>query len=53
MATNSVGLIRTNEPIEDRDKWRNYVRGVANPQIEDGYRIEQKRRVYITKRTVE
>ena len=21
---------------EDRDKWRKYVRGVANPQIEDG-----------------
>jgi len=23
---------------EDRDKWRKYVHGVANPQIEDGYR---------------
>jgi len=22
--------------IEDRDKWRNYVHGVANPRIEDG-----------------
>jgi len=21
---------------EDRDKWRKYVRGVPNPQIEDG-----------------
>jgi len=21
---------------EDRDKWNNYVRGVANPRIEDG-----------------
>jgi len=21
---------------EDRDKWRKYVRGVANPRIEDG-----------------
>jgi len=21
---------------EDRDKWRKYVHGVANPQIEDG-----------------
>jgi len=21
---------------EDRDKWRNYVHGVANPRIEDG-----------------
>jgi len=23
---------------EDRDKWRKYVRGVANPRIEAGYR---------------
>jgi len=23
---------------EDRDKWRKYVHGVANPRIEDGYR---------------
>ena len=22
--------------IEDRDKWRKYVRGVANPRIDDG-----------------
>jgi len=22
---------------EDRDKWRKYVHGVANPRIEDGY----------------
>ena len=26
---------------EDRDKWRKYVRGVANPRIEDGHRTEQ------------
>ena len=26
---------------EDRDKWRKYVRGVANPQIKDGWRTEQ------------
>jgi len=26
---------------EDRDKWRKYVHGVANPRIEDGYRREQ------------
>jgi len=25
----------------DRDKWRKYVHGVANPQIEDGYRLDQ------------
>ena len=25
---------------EDRDKWRKYVHGVANPRIEDGYRTE-------------
>jgi len=27
---------------EDRDKWRKYVHGVANPRIEDGYRTEQR-----------
>ena len=27
---------------EDRDKWRKYVHGVANPRIEDDYRTEQK-----------
>ena len=27
---------------EDGDKWRKYVHGVANPQIEDGYK-EQNR----------
>ena len=28
---------------KDRDKWRKYVHGVANPQIKDGYenRTEQ------------
>ena len=26
---------------EDRDKWRKYVHGVANPRIEDGQRTEQ------------
>ena len=26
---------------EDRNKWRKYVHGVANPRIEDGYRTEQ------------
>ena len=28
---------------EDRDKWRKYVHGVANPRIEGGYRTEQNR----------
>ena len=28
---------------EDRDKWRKYVHGVANPRIEDGQRTEQSR----------
>jgi len=28
---------------EDRDKWRKYVRGVANPRIEDGKRTEHNR----------
>jgi len=28
---------------EDRDKWRTYVHGVANPWIEDGQRTEQVR----------
>jgi len=26
---------------EDRDKWRQYVYGVANPQINDGSKTEQ------------
>jgi len=29
---------------EDREKWRKYVHGVANPRIEDGKRTEQTRR---------
>ena len=28
---------------EDRDKWRKYVHGVANPRVEDGERTEQNR----------
>ena len=28
---------------EDRDKWRKYVHGVANPRIEDGQRSDQIR----------
>ena len=31
-----------------RDKWRKYVRGVANLQIDDGYRTEQTRTVVVT-----
>jgi len=31
------GRVNQNE----RDKWRKYVHGVANPWIEDGYRTEQ------------
>jgi len=27
---------RVNQNAEDRDKWRKYVEGVANPRIEDG-----------------
>jgi len=29
------------EMTEDRDKWSNYVYGVANPRIEDGWRTGQ------------
>jgi len=28
---------------EDRNKWRKYVHGVANPRVEDGYRTELNR----------
>ena len=35
--------------IEDRDKWRKYIHGVANPRIEDGYRTEQNCRVHSEK----
>ena len=31
---------RVNQNDRDRDKWRKYVHGVANPRIEDGQRIE-------------
>jgi len=31
---------------KDRDKWRKYVHGVANPRIEDGHGTEQNRQVY-------
>jgi len=34
---------------EDRDKWRMYVHGVANPRIQDGYRTEQNSRVHSEK----
>ena len=27
---------RVNQMTEDRDKWRKYIHGVANPRIEDG-----------------
>jgi len=27
---------------EDRDKWRKYVHGVANPWIENGYRKKEQ-----------
>jgi len=38
--TTMTELIRM---AEDRDKWRKYVHGVANPRIEDGLRTEQNR----------
>jgi len=28
---------------EDRDTWRKYVHGVANPRIDDGYRTDRTR----------
>ena len=31
---------------KDRDKWRKYVHGVANPRIENGHGTEQNRQVY-------
>jgi len=33
---------------EDRDKWRKYVHGVANPRIEDGYGTELKNHIQQT-----
>jgi len=36
---------------EDRDKWRKYVHGVANPRIEDGKEEEQELAIIVkTKR---
>jgi len=32
---------------EDRDKWRKYVHGVANPRIDDGKGTEQNRTYFI------
>jgi len=34
--TEKVITINSNKYTEDRDKWRKYVHGVANPRIEDG-----------------
>ena len=34
---NSLQLQDSISLAEDRDKWRKYVNGVANPRIEDGY----------------
>ena len=31
---------------EDRDKWRKYIHGVANPRIEDGWRNRTEQLVY-------
>jgi len=30
------GRVNQNGRADDRDKWRKYVHGVANPRIEDG-----------------
>ena len=35
--------IRMTDDTQDRDKWRKYIHGVANPRIEDGQRTEQNR----------
>ena len=37
---------------DDRDKWKKYVHGVANPWIEDGYRTEQANSAYRGWKTV-
>ena len=37
---------------EDRDKWRKYVHGVANPRIEDGYRTEQQSQNWLLASTI-
>jgi len=39
-----TGTMTSSRITEDRDKWRKYVHGVANPWIEDGLRTEQNRR---------
>ena len=31
-----LSVVESIRMTEDRDKWRNYVHGVANPRIEDG-----------------
>jgi len=31
-----LSVEESNRMTEDRDKWRKYVHGVANPRIEDG-----------------
>jgi len=33
-----TGTMTSSRITEDRDKWRKYVHGVANPWIEDGYK---------------
>ena len=37
----------SNRMTEDRDKWRKYVHGVANPRIEDGKGTEQNRTYFL------
>ena len=37
---------------EDRDKWRKYVHGVANPRIEEGYGTEQNSTALANRRVV-
>jgi len=36
---------------EDRDKWRKYVHGAANPRIEDGQRSDQIYLSFVHSRT--
>jgi len=40
-AVECVSVEESIRMTEDRDKWRKYVHGVANPRIEDGERTEQ------------
>jgi len=37
-----LSVVESIRMTEDRDKWRKYDHGVADPRIEDGYRTEQK-----------